>query len=212
MGVCFFYKLDLVKSRLNWKDGRMSQITSLRTAVVVEDSIVSKVGFILGGVLFLAAMAQISFPIPGSPVPVTGQTLGTLLLGTAYGATLGFTTLFFYLLAGVAGAPIFTSHTSGVDHLSGATGGYLIGMLVAALVTGYLAGRKWDQRIRTVIPTMLIGTAIIFTFGLAWLHYRTGESWSWTISKGLSPFIIGEALKIAIASTALPTLWKVVRK
>ena len=190
----------------------MSQVSTLRTAVVVEDSVVSKFGFVIGGVLFLAAMAQISFPIPGSPVPVTGQTLGALLLGTAYGASLGFTTLFFYLLAGVAGAPLFTGHSSGVDHLSGATGGYLIGMLVASLVTGFLAGSKWDQKIATVIPTMLIGTVIIFSFGLVWLQHRTGQSWSWTVSKGLTPFILGEVLKIAIASTALPTLWKFVRK
>ena len=190
----------------------MSQVSTLRTTVVVEDSLVSKVGFVLGGVLFLSLMAQISFPIPGSPVPVTGQTLGALLLGTAYGASLGFTTLFFYLLAGIAGAPIFTSHSSGISHLSGATGGYLVGMLVASAVTGYLAGRKWDQKIATVIPTMLIGSVIIFTFGLVWLQHSTSQSWSWTFSKGLTPFIVGEALKIAIASTALPTLWKFVRK
>jgi biotin transport system substrate-specific component len=85
-------------------------------------------------------------------------------------------------------------------------------MLVASLVTGFLAGRKWDQKIATVIPTMLIGTVIIFSFGLVWLQHRTGQSWSWTVSKGLTPFILGEVLKIAIASTALPTLWKFVRK
>jgi len=190
----------------------MSQISTLRTAVIVEDSVVSKFGFVIGGVFFLALMAQISFPIPGSPVPVTGQTLGALLLGTAYGSALGFSTLFFYILAGIAGAPIFVSHTSGFEHLTGATGGYLVGMLIASAVTGFLAGRKWDQKIATVIPTMLIGTIIIFAFGLFWLHQSTGQTWSWTISKGLSPFIIGEIIKIAIASTALPTLWKFVRK
>ena len=190
----------------------MSQITTLRTAVGVEDSIVSKFGFIIGGVIFLGAMAQISIPIPGSPVPVTGQTLGALLLGTAYGATLGATTLIFYLIAGIAGAPIFSNHSNGFSHLSGATGGYLVGMLVAATVTGYLAGRKWDQKISTVIPTMLLGNFIIFFFGLIWLKQVTDQSWEWTISKGFTPFILGEILKMAIASTALPSLWKLVRK
>lgn len=194
------------------KVGPMSQLSTLRTAVVVEDSVVSKMGFVLGGTLFLGAMAQIALPIPGSPIPVTGQTLGVLLLGTAYGTSLGLTTLLVYLLAGIAGAPIFTSHSSGIDHLVGATGGYLIGMVIAAGVTGFLAGRKWDQKISTVIPTMLLGNVIIFSLGLTWLHFSTGQSWSWTVSKGLTPFIIGEALKIAIASTALPTLWKFVRK
>jgi biotin transport system substrate-specific component len=178
----------------------MSQVNTLRRAVVVEDSLVSKLGFVIGGTLFLALMAQIAFPIPGSPVPVTGQTLGVLLLGIAY------------LLAGIAGAPIFTNHTSGISHLTGATGGYLVGMVLAAALTGALAGRKWDQRIRTVIPTMVLGNLIIFTFGLIWLQNYTNQSWKWTLDKGLSPFMLGEFLKIAIASTALPTLWKFVRK
>ena len=190
----------------------MSQVTTLRNAIGVEDSVVSKFGFTIGGILFLAAMAQISIPIPGSPVPVTGQTLGALLIGTAYGAGLGATTLFFYLIAGIAGAPVFTNHSSGLSHLSGATGGYLVGMLVASAITGFLAGRKWDQRISTVIPTMILGNLVIFGFGLIWLKQFTGQSWNWTISKGLTPFILGEILKIAIASTALPSLWKLVRK
>ena len=125
---------------------------------------------------------------------------------------LGFSTLIAYLLAGIAGAPIFTNHTSGISHLTGATGGYLVGMVLAAALTGALAGRKWDQRIRTVIPTMVLGNLIIFTFGLIWLQNYTNQSWKWTIDKGLSPFLLGEFLKIAIASTALPTLWKFVRK
>jgi len=190
----------------------MSQVATLRSAVLPQRSAVSTTGLLLGGTLFLAAMAQISLPIPGSPVPLTGQTLGALLLGTAYGASLGFSTFALYLLAGFAGAPIFAGHTEGFSHLSSPTGGYLVGMLVAALVTGALAGRKWDQKIATVIPTMLIGTTIIFSFGLIWLQHSTGQSWSWTFSKGLQPFIIGEILKIAIASTALPTVWRFVAK
>ena len=190
----------------------MSQVTTLKNAIGVEDSVVSKFGFTIGGILFLAAMAQISIPIPGSPVPVTGQTLGALLIGTAYGAGLGATTLFFYLIAGIAGAPVFTNHSSGFNHLSGATGGYLVGMLVASAITGFLAGRKWDQRISTVIPTMILGNLVIFGFGLIWLKQFTGQNWNWTFSKGLTPFILGEILKIAIASTALPSLWKLVRK
>ena len=190
----------------------MSQVNTLRRAVVVEDSIVTKLGFVIGGVIFLAAMAQFSIPVPGSPVPVTGQTLGVLLLGTAYGANLGFITLAFYLVAGIAGAPIFNNHTSGISHLTGATGGYLVGMLIAAWVTGALAGRKWDQKISTVIPTMILGNVIIFSLGLIWLNISTKQSWRWTLEKGLTPFLLGEFLKIAIASTALPTLWKFVRK
>jgi biotin transport system substrate-specific component len=191
---------------------QLSQVSTLKSAVITRTTAASQISLILTGTVFLSAMAQVSFPIPGSPVPFTGQTLGVLLLGTAYGAGLGFSTMAFYLLMGIAGAPIFASGSSGLEKVIGATGGYLLGMLVASLVVGALAGRKWDQRIKTVIPTMIIGNSIIFAFGLFWLHQYSGETWLWTFEKGFTPFVFGEILKIAIASTALPAVWKFVSK
>jgi biotin transport system substrate-specific component len=191
---------------------QISQVSTLKSAVISRTTAITQISLILGGTIFLAVMAQISFPIPGSPVPFTGQTLGVLLLGTAYGASLGFSTVAFYLLMGIAGAPIFASGSHGFEKIAGATGGYLVGMLIASLVLGALAGRKWDQKIKTVIPTMIIGNVIIFTAGLIWLHQYTGQSWSWTIDKGLTPFILAEFIKIAIASTALPAVWRLVAK
>jgi biotin transport system substrate-specific component len=191
---------------------QISQVSTLRSAVIPRTTAVTQISLILSGTVFLAAMAQISFPIPGSPVPFTGQTLGVLLLGTAYGATLGFSTMAFYLLMGIIGAPIFASGSHGIEKIGGATGGYLVGMLISTLVLGALAGRKWDQKIKTVIPTMIIGNFIIFSAGLFWLHQYTGQNWSWTFEKGLTPFIFGEVIKIAIASTALPVLWRFVSK
>jgi biotin transport system substrate-specific component len=190
----------------------ISQVTNLRTALIQRASAVTQISLILSGTVFLAVMAQISFPIPGSPVPFTGQTLGVLLLGTAYGASLGFSTMAFYLLMGILGAPIFAAGSHGFEKIAGATGGYLLGMLLSTLALGALAGRKWDQKIKTVIPTMIIGNSIVFTFGLIWLHQYTGQSWAWTFEKGLTPFVFGELLKIAIASTALPVLWRFVSK
>ncbi len=190
----------------------ISQVNTLKSAFISRTTAVTQISLILSGTIFLAAMAQISFPIPGSPVPFTGQTLGVLLLGTAYGASLGFSTVAFYLLMGIAGAPIFASGSHGFEKIAGATGGYLVGMLISSLVLGALAGRKWDQKIKTVIPTMIIGNVIIFTFGLFWLHQYSGQSWSWTIEKGLTPFILAEFIKIAIASTALPAVWRLVAK
>jgi biotin transport system substrate-specific component len=191
---------------------QISPVSTLKSAVITRTTAASQISLILTGTVFLALMAQISFPIPGSPVPFTGQTLGVLLLGTAYGAGLGFSTIAFYLLMGMAGAPIFSSGSSGIERVVGATGGYLVGMLISSLVLGALAGRRWDQKIKTVIPTMLIGNSIIFAVGLIWLHQYTGESWRWTFEKGLTPFLLGEILKIAIASTALPAVWKFVSK
>jgi biotin transport system substrate-specific component len=190
----------------------MSQVSTLRATVIPRATAISNTGLVIGGVAFLAAMAQISFPIPGSPVPVTGQTLAVLLLGSAYGASLGFTTFALYLLIGIAGVPVFADGSHGLTKVVGATGGYLVGMLLASLLTGALAGRKWDQKIRTVIPSMLLGNLVIFAAGLIWLQHVTGQNWNWTISKGLTPFIIGEVLKVAIASTTLPTLWRFVPK
>ena len=193
----------------------MSSISSnssntLTNAVLPKSNLLTKLLLVTGGALFLALLAQIAIPVPGSPVPVTGQTLGVLLLATAYGANMGATTFALYLLIGIAGAPVFANRGFGIERLIGPTGGYLIGMFIASWVLGALAGRKWDQRLRTALVTMLIGSLIIFTFGLIWLQQYTGKDWAWTFSAGLTPFIFGEILKIAIAGTALPTVWKVV--
>jgi biotin transport system substrate-specific component len=188
----------------------ISTTATLRGAYLRRSTALTQTALVIGGVGFLAVLAQIAIPVPGSPVPVTGQTLGALLLGTAYGASLGFTTFASYLIVGILGAPVFASGAHGLAKLTGATGGYLVGMLLASALTGYLAGRKWDQRISTAIPAILLGDAIIFTFGLIWLHHAAHATWTWTFSKGLAPFVLGEVIKIAIASTALPTLWRFV--
>jgi biotin transport system substrate-specific component len=190
----------------------MSTVTpsNLSATVLPRTSAISKGLLVFGGALFLAALAQVVIPVPGSPVPVTGQTLGVLLLATAYGANLGAATFALYLLIGLAGAPVFANQGHGIERLIGPTGGYLVGMLIASWVLGSLAGRKWDQRFLSAITTMFIGNVIIFTFGLIWLHEYTGKDWAWTFSAGLTPFIFGEILKIVIAGTSLPALWKVV--
>lgn len=190
----------------------MSSTATLRVAVAPRSTALTHALFIVGGVGFISAMAQVSIPVPGSPVPVTGQTLAALLVGTTYGARLGFSTFATYLLAGIAGAPIFapsaTSANHGIDRVMGATGGYLIGMLVASLLLGYLADRKADQKFLTSYPALLLGEVTIFGFGLVWLHNSLSLSWSATIAAGFTPFIIGEVLKIAIVGTSLPLIWR----
>ena len=189
-----------------------SNSQSLRATVFPRSTALTEALFVVAGVGFIALLAQISVPVPGSPVPVTGQTLAVLLIGTTYGARLGVLTFATYLLAGVAGAPIFapsgTSSNHGIDRLIGATGGYLVGMLVASLVLGYLADRKADQKFKTSFPALLLGDAIIFTFGLLWLQQTLNLTWSQTIAAGFTPFILGEVLKIAITATSLPLVWR----
>ena len=185
---------------------------SLRSAVFPRSTALTEALFVVGGIGFISLLAQISLPVPGSPVPVTGQTLAVLLIGTTYGARLGLITFASYLLAGIAGAPIFapsaTSANHGIERLTGATGGYLVGMLVASLLLGYLADRKADQKFLTSYPALLLGEVVIFGFGLTWLHNSLDLSWSATIAAGFTPFIIGEILKIAIVGTSLPLIWR----
>ena len=188
------------------------QSSSLRATVFPRSSALTQALFVVGGIGFIALLAQISIPVPGSPVPVTGQTLAVLLIGTTYGARLGFITFASYLLAGIAGAPIFapsaTSANHGIARLTGATGGYLVGMLVASLLLGYLADRKADQKFTTSFPALLLGDVVIFAFGLTWLHASLDMTWAQTFKAGFTPFIIGEALKIAITATSLPLVWR----
>ncbi len=189
-----------------------SSATSLRSSLMPRTTALANAVLVVSGVFALAILAQIAIPVPGSPVPVTGQTLGVLLIGTAYGSTLGVTTFALYLLAGIAGAPIFANNGFGIDRVIGATGGYLIGMLVATYVVGQLARLRLDQKFLTALPSMLIGTVITFSFGLVWLQQYTGKDWAWTINAGLTPFIVGEVLKIAIAGTSLPIIWRLVNR
>ena len=189
-----------------------STATSLRSSLMPRSTALANAVLVVSGVFALAILAQIAIPVPGSPVPVTGQTLGVLLIGTAYGSTLGVTTFALYLLAGIAGAPVFANNGFGIDRVIGATGGYLIGMLVATYVVGQLARLRLDQRFLTALPSMLIGTIITFGFGLVWLQQYTGKDWTWTINAGLTPFIVGEVLKIAIAGTSLPIVWRLVNR
>lgn len=186
--------------------------TTLRTAVFPSSTVLTKAGFVIAGVAFLSVLAQIAIPVPGSPVPVTGQTLGILLLATSYGATLGTTTFLMYLLVGAIGMPVFANGGSGFERIVGATGGYLVGMLFTSALLGYLGGRKWDQKFRTALPAMLLGNALTFGLGLLWLHQYTGEDWAWTMAAGFTPFIFGEILKIAIAGTSLPLIWQFVQR
>ena len=186
---------------------------SLRATVFPRSTALTHAGFIVGGTLFIAALAQIAIPVPGSPVPVTGQTLAVYLIGTTYGARLGFATFATYLLVGIAGAPVFApAATVGLARLTGATGGYLIGMLVATLILGALADRKADQKFKTSFPALIFGSVIVFTFGLIWLNVSLNLTWAQTISAGLTPFIFGEVIKIAITATSLPLIWRRISK
>jgi len=160
------------------------------------------------GVAFLALLAQVRIEV--GPVPITGQTLGVLLLAAAAGARLGVATTFAYLGAGVAGLPVFTGGTSGLGALTGATAGYLVGFVVAAALVGAMAERGWTTSAPRAFAAMVLGNAVIYAFGVAWLaqlapDLRTAIAW------GVTPFLIGDTLKVALATALLPLATRALR-
>ncbi|MFH8517838.1 biotin transporter BioY [Streptomyces gelaticus] len=162
---------------------------------------------VLGGAALTGIAAQIAVPVPGSPVPVTGQTFAALLVGTALGARRGFLSLAVYALAGMAGMPWFSEGTSGMGFPSF---GYVLGMLLAASVVGALARRGGDRSMLRTAGTMVLGSAIIYAVGVPYLALATGMSASAAIAAGLVPFLLGDALKAALAMGALPAAWKLI--
>ncbi|MER7698641.1 MULTISPECIES: biotin transporter BioY [unclassified Streptomyces] len=161
---------------------------------------------VLGGAALTGIAAQIAVPVPGSPVPVTGQTFAALLIGTALGARRGFLSLALYALVGMAGMPWFAESASGWAMPSL---GYVFGMLLAATVVGALARRGGDRSVPRTAGTMILGSAIIYAIGVPYLALSTGMSLSAAVAAGLTPFLIGDALKAALAMGALPAAWKI---
>lgn len=163
---------------------------------------------VIAGSLLLTLSAKIA--IPFYPVPMTLQTLVVLALGMVLGPRLGAAAVLAYLAQGAMGLPVFAGTPEkglGLAYMLGTTGGYLLGFVVAAYATGLLAERRWDRSVLTTIAAMLIGNAIIYLFGLAWLGSLVG--WDKPVfAWGMLPFLLGDVAKILIAAAALPTLWK----
>lgn len=154
-----------------------------------------------------ALCAQISFYLPGNPVPVTGQTFAVLLTGAALGANRGAAAMLLYILIGIVGLPVYADGDHGIDVITGASGGYLVGFLIAGWVVGRLAEARLDRRPATALPLFLIGSAIIYVIGVPWLAVSADQSLSWAISNGFTDFIPGDLVKAAAAAAVLPAAW-----
>jgi biotin transport system substrate-specific component len=163
------------------------------------------------GALFLAALAQIEIVLPFTPVPITGQTFGVLLIGAVLGSTRGAASILLYITEAALGLPFFAGGASGLRVLTGATAGYLAGFIAAAYAVGWLAERGLERSIRTSIIPFLAGTLIIYACGVAWLSVVLG-SFSSAVALGLLPFLAGDAAKLLAASVVLPGAWKLVGK
>ncbi|MFQ5777099.1 MAG: biotin transporter BioY [Terriglobia bacterium] len=180
----------------------------LLDAFLPRVTLAQNVLLVVAGSFLVALCAQISLPLPFSPVPVTGQTFAVLLLGAAYGARRSAASLILYLAAGAAGLPVFApGGLPGVARFLGPTGGYLLAYPAAAFLLGWLLehfpGRGWVRWLAAV----LAAEAVIFAGGLAQLTLVLQTGWGETFRLGLLPFLPGELLKVALLTVSLPASW-----
>lgn len=165
---------------------------------------------VLLGSVAIALSAQVAIPLPFTPVPITGQTLGVLLVGAALGSRLGFLAVVAYIAEGAAGLPVWSPGTTmGVARLMGPTGGYILGFAVAAGLVGWLAERGWDRSVWKTILAMLLGNLVIYACGLAGLARFVPLPN--LLAQGMLPFLGGDAIKIGLAAAALPGAWALTR-
>jgi len=156
--------------------------------------------------LLLVASSYLAINLPFSPVPITGQTFGVLLVAMTLGRARGTAVVLAYLVEGAAGLPVFAGGKAGLAALMGPTGGYLLGFLAAAWIVGLLADKGWDRGYVKSILAMTLGTAVIFVCGLTQLSLFVPAD---TLSAvGLYPFLPAAAVKITVASVMLPSIWK----
>jgi len=199
-----------------WRTQPMSSVTSVspRTlADVVPGGLVRSIALVIGGAIFVGLTAQVSLPLPFTPVPLTLQTFSVLLVGAALGSVRGAASMALYLLAGVAGVPWFAEQGSGWAF---ASFGYIVGFVAAAWLVGRLAERGADRKVLPTIGMMALGNVVIYVFGVAGLMVLvptlTGKPMSLgtALAVGVLPFLIGDAIKILLAAGLLPGTWKLI--
>ena len=169
---------------------------------------VRHIALVVAGTLFVSLCAQVY--IPTLPVPFTGQTFGVLLVGGALGFRRGLAALLLYLAIGTIGIPVYAQGRSGLDVIQGATGGYLVGFVVAAALVGRLAELGWDRRIGGALAMMAIGTAVIYAIGVPWLKVAAGMPWADAVAGGMTKFLVWDAAKLAVAAGIFPLSWWII--
>lgn len=175
------------------------------------------------GVALLALAAKVKVPVWPSPVAISLGTFAVLTIAAAYGPRLGLATVGAWMLVGALGFDVFQNSSAekhGLAYMMGATGGYLVGYLLAAVALGFAARRGWDRTVGGMALALLAGNVLIYVPGLIWLHHLVatglhdpvtyGSAWDQTLAWGLTPFLIGDVLKLGLAALVIPGLWKLV--
>jgi biotin transport system substrate-specific component len=179
---------------------------------VLPRSLVTDVALVTGFAALTALAAQVSITLPFTPVPITGQTFAVLAAGTVLGAKRGPLSQLLYVLVGALGAPIYAGGQGGWAAATGATGGYLVGFVLAAALVGALSERRHDRQLLTSLPAMLAGSAVIYALGVPFLAWKLGVSGVKAVELGMAPFLIGDAVKLVAAGALAPSAWQVVRR
>ena len=177
-------------------------------ADLVPGALVRDVALVVGAAALTGLAAQVSIPLPFTPVPISLQTFTVLLSGAALGPIRGGLGMGLYLVAGVAGVPWFSEQRSGFDFPSF---GYIVGFVVAAILVGWLARRGLDRSVPGTIGIMVAGNLVIYAFGVSWLAVSLGVDLAEALELGAWPFLTGDALKIALAAGLLPAAWWLMR-
>ena len=185
--------------------------TTLAQAIVPRTR-VNTVALMIGFALLTALAAQIKFNVPGTPVPITGQTFAVLLAGASLGSWAGAGSQAMYWALGALGLPFYADASGGWEAATGATAGYLVGFIIAAWVVGALAEKGQDRNVWSAIPAFLAGNAVIYLFGVPWLIYSVEaiDTVAGGLTAGFTPFVIGDVVKIVLAGLLLPAAWKLV--
>lgn len=174
-----------------------------------RQGLVKDAATVMGGSLLMALAAHVAVPLPFSPVPVTGQTFGVLLLGAALGARRGALSLVLYLIEGAIGLPVFAPGVlPGPAHLLGPTAGYLMAFPAAAFLLGWVAERGGSRSVWRLAAAMLLAEAVIFAGGVGWLRAVTRAPIETVLHMGFYPFLPGELMKSLLAALALPAAWR----
>lgn len=179
----------------------MARVEMVRSVEQQPRSIWAVVPQVMAGSLLIALSAQLSVRLPLSPVPITAQTLAVLWVGALLGSKQGAAAVISYLAAGLAGLPVFAGGKAGALVLAGPTGGYLIGFVAAAYVTGWLFEHGWGQGIGSTAMAFIVGNGMIYLLGVPWLSLFVGRHRA--VATGLTPFLLGDGLKWIMATAAL---------
>lgn len=184
------------------------------SAVVLPRRAVATLALMMGFAILTALAAQIRIVLPGTPVPITGQTFAVLITGAVLGSWAGAGSQMIYVTLGLVGLPVYAGGNGGFEYATGATLGYLVGFIAAAWVIGRLSERGQDRNVWSAIPAFLTGNAVIYLFGVTWLWWSVEaiSTMQEAIVAGFVPFVVGDLLKIALAGVLLPLAWRLVRR